>query len=489
MNLPALGVGITYHEGLDPILESKNGLVDVVEIEPQTIWFDIKQRSDTYAVDNSALNHLKSLRFPKILHGVGFPIGGTRTSDPSQIPALLNMVSDLQVSWISEHLSFNEARRPNGNFKTGILLPPRQTLEGVTAAVNSIKSMAKYLPVPLAVETGVNYLRPRDDELSDGEFVRAVTETANCGLVLDLHNIWTNERNGRQSVEDFVSQIPLNRVWEVHMAGGSEVDGYWVDSHSDGMDERLIDLAGKVIPLLPNLRALIFEIFPSFLPVVGLDLIRSQLRILHQIWGLSANTGPTMYLQSKARNSLINDKISYNTPKPDEWEDVLGSLVVGQKVEGRLAGELAADPGIGLIRKLLASFRSSMIARTLKLTFRLLFLTLGEDSCMRLLEDYWKDYPPELFASSEAEGFVKYLSRRHLDVTYLSEISAFEEAIIASLIYRKHHVVKFRHDPVPIIRALAKGRLPEICREGDFEIEVTPDDPRSIIDMNVSLSH
>jgi len=55
--------------------------------------------------------------------------------------------------------------------------------------------------VPIAIETAVNYLRPRADELGDGEFVAAVAERADCGILLDLHNIYCNALNGRQSVD------------------------------------------------------------------------------------------------------------------------------------------------------------------------------------------------------------------------------------------------------------------------------------------------
>jgi uncharacterized protein (UPF0276 family) len=76
------------------------------------------------------------------------------------------------------------------------------TLDSVLAAVDSIRSIAYRLPVPFAVENGVNYLKPREDELSDGEFVSKVIEYANCGLVLDLHNAWNNEANGHQHMYD-----------------------------------------------------------------------------------------------------------------------------------------------------------------------------------------------------------------------------------------------------------------------------------------------
>ena len=78
----------------------------------------------------------------------------------------------------------------------------------------------------------MNYLKPRGDEIPDGEFVAQPVESADCGILLDLHNIYCNQLNGRQSMEKYLSQIPLEDVWEVHLAGGSELNGFWLDAHS-----------------------------------------------------------------------------------------------------------------------------------------------------------------------------------------------------------------------------------------------------------------
>lgn len=64
--------------------------------------------------------------------------------------------------------------------------------------------------------------------------MRRVVESADCGLLLDLHDLFANALNGRQSLDEFLDLAPLDRVWEVHLAGGMEVDGFWLDAHSGG---------------------------------------------------------------------------------------------------------------------------------------------------------------------------------------------------------------------------------------------------------------
>ena len=125
MDLPSLGVGITYIEGIEPLLEAEAGIVDVLEIEPQTIW--LQDSRGRYKVDERAFDAVRRFPCAKLLHGVGFPVGGTCAPDPAQIPLLRRMLADLRSPWISEHLGFNFVRSPNRSFHTGFLLPPRQT--------------------------------------------------------------------------------------------------------------------------------------------------------------------------------------------------------------------------------------------------------------------------------------------------------------------------------------------------------------------------
>src|SRR5262249_28157415 len=145
----------------------------------------------------------------KLVHGVGFPVGGSRLPDARHLEPLIETIECLASPWASEHLGFNTF---GDGVNTGFLLPPLQTAAGMDAAVASVRRVADALPVPFLIETGVNYLQPQPGCLSDGAFVAAVAEAADCGILLDLHNLWANELNGRQAVREFVSQLPLERV-------------------------------------------------------------------------------------------------------------------------------------------------------------------------------------------------------------------------------------------------------------------------------------
>jgi uncharacterized protein len=479
--LPELGAGIIYASEIEPLLEQHPELFDVIEVEPQATWLATRDAKHPYRIVEDVLEHIAQLPGRKLVHSVGTPIGGTVRPDPAQFELLRQTIERFDSPWASDHLSFNHT----SEFNTGFFLPPRQTVEGVEAVVRSIHDLQKALPVPLAVETGVNYLRPRSDEMDDGAFVAAVVEAADCGLLLDLHNIFANALNGRQPLEAYVSQLPLDRIWEIHIAGGMELDGFWLDAHSGAIPDPLFDVARQLIPALPNLKAIIFEIFPSFIPIVGLDLIREQMERLHELWQLRR---PVQNDRSWLRSTFPRDRNEShpNAPLPEIWERALGNLVIGRAPDDELGQELASDPGVAVINRLIEEFRASMIVRVLRLSSRLMMLALGPDVFRRILADFWSKTPPQQFAMSEADAFAEYLIAMNFKVPQLFKILEFERAAIATLTDDQSRIVKFEIDPLPMLRALAEGRLTDIPGEpGAYEIEITADGPVSVTGMDL----
>ena len=470
MNRSALGVGITYAPGIEPLLVEGERLFTVVEIEPQMYWYQTSREEERYRVDPAAMARFQALPQTKIIHGVGFPVGGARRPDPRHLPPFLRMIEALNAVWASEHLSFNQAGGPQGDFYTGFLLPPRQTEEGVATAAERIREVAGQLPVPFSIETGVNYLRPRKDELTDGAFVGAVAEEADCGILLDLHNLWANERNGRQSVEAFLAEIPLDRVWEVHLAGGFEYRGYWLDAHSGEVPSELMALAGRILPMLPNLKALIFEILAPYIPRVGLDRLKHQAERLHILW---ENRAPASGAGHSVSPPPPRIRTIPNAPNPIEWEDLLGAIVIGRKSDHPLDHVLAEDPGVAVLSALAKEARAGMLVDALTLTCRLLLLHQGADLFRELLGDFWRRTPPELFASAEAEAFSTYLDIQSLNLPHLSEVLAFERAVLLALIDGKRSRVRFSCEPIPLLKALARAAPPDAAISKDCEIDVT----------------
>jgi uncharacterized protein len=482
MNLPELGVGLNWSPELDRISKDNEDLIDVVEVEPQSLWRrDID--TDGLMLDQVSLQNLRQLRKPILAHSVALAVGGTQPAPCMELSNLSATAKELSSPWVSEHLSFNRIADEAGEWQSGFLLPPRQTIAGVAAAIASVQALSAGVTMPLAVETGVNYLRARSDELPDGEFVARVAEGADCGILLDLHNVWTNARNGRQPLAEYIDQIPLERVWELHLAGGHSHRGFWLDSHSGMVSPELMELATRIVPRLPNLKAIVFELFPAYLPKILPSAFRTQLEALHRLWDrrntASSIFGPKRFSQSP----------SDSPPVPAEWEQTLGKLAVHKPCTSPLAQELRRDPGLSVIREMVEKFRGSMVVRTLRLTSRLIMLERGPAYLEQLLAEFWKSHAPQPFALDEAKAFAGFLREQKPYVPFLPEVLAYDCAVIAVALDGEERRVPFGADPLPLLRALGAGRRPTEITKGKYEIRLTPDlvegEARALSSMDV----
>jgi hypothetical protein len=147
---------------------------------------------------------------------------------------------------------------------------------------------------------------------------------------------------------------------------------------------------------------------------------------------------------------------------------------------------LDADPGElrsgrSQTKEHLHEFRASLIVGVLRLTSRLIMLALGPQAFRTILADYWSKVPPQMYGALEADAFAEYLERIDLGVPHLAKILEFERAVAATLVDDEVRIVHFDFEPIPLLRALAEGRLPDAPSEpGNFEIELTAEGPAGI---------
>jgi uncharacterized protein (UPF0276 family) len=473
------GVGLVYSPELAPLFEDRN-VVNVLELEPQVFWdAAYGQGGLHYRVSEAVLEQIAQFPQRKLLHGIGQPVGGTVDDPLEYLEPLRHVIERLDPEWISEHLSFNRTCN-NGQCKeTGFLLPPRQSSAGIAKAVSNIKRYSQQVALPFAFETGVNYLRSRPDEVEDGAFFAAIAAQAECGILLDLHNLWCNERNGRQPVLDVVDQIPLERVWELHLAGGMKYEGYWLDAHSDAVPEQVVQIAAKVVPRLPNLAAIIFEILPYHLHRVGIDGVYRQLEALHELWNLKMPqlvTPSRLAAMRGEHREYIGHCPSAGEGEVVAWERALVAALGGCAISDYRFMDLVDDPGTDVLRQLVGDARRSSLARALRYTTLLLLLNTGPSETHELLDEYFSNHAPESFASLEANHFATFLQGRALcdRIPYLAETLAFEQALVRAIAFGATTDLVWSIDPTALFESLDKGCAPRGLRAVRSTMRVSP---------------
>jgi len=405
--IPTCGVGVVWWPELDALCRPAEGLVQVIEAEPETFWAPRPDQPDGFTSRlPAAVAHLAQ---PKLLHGVGAPFGGSAVQGAGHRAALAGDIAALRPSWISDHLNFNQftpAEAPDHAINTGFLMPPAQCPDGVAIAAARIRDRQATTGLPVAFEVPVSYLPPRPGEMADGDFAAAVAQAADCGILLDLHNLLCNERNGRQTVAAFCDAIPLDRVWEIHLAGGEAADEWWMDAHCGLVEPALMSMVADLVPRLPCLGAIIFEILPDHVPQIGLDAIGRMLGQLNDIWATRVrNAGPL---------PLPPATITTDTMNPVDWERVLGAAVTGMDTPAlpdALAewARMAARP-LSLYKTLAQETRASALVDTAPRTIRTLLRQMGEARTRDLLARFWRTAAPAYAAADEARAFLRFVN-------------------------------------------------------------------------------
>lgn len=467
-----LGVGLVYWTELAPLFRENVAGLSVLELEPQPFWRkSLAGGCPEHIPDSAAIAAIATLPHHKLVHSVSLPLGGLNSYDGAQTAPLQDAVRRLRPEWVSEHLSFNAFQADDQKtHAAGFLLPPRQTSAGVDVAVANILRFASKVSAPVAFETGVNYLQPRSDEMTDGEFFASIAGAADCGILLDLHNLWANERNGRQSLERVLDALPADRVWEIHLAGGMMLDGYYIDGHSGAIPRALLEIAEAIVPRLPNLGAIIFEVLPSYIPQLGLDGVREQIACMAELWRRRPAQPVSIprQLVEHAPPHRVNDDVA-------AWERTLASLVLGHAESADNFG-LTTDGGTKILRALAEEARNNQIVRAARYTLTLLTMHLGPSAVGDLLRDYYMHSYPDLYASAEADGFMTYLAERipklpH--VPYLIEVIRFEHALIRASLYGTPSNIDWQIDPVELFEALDAGRAPAPTRQAPFVMTIS----------------
>ncbi len=199
---------------------------------------------------------------PVVLHGTSLSIGSVDRLDEDFLEKLGALAKDVRARWVSDHICFSSA----GGAQFHNLLPLPFSREAVRHVVKRVGRVKRYLGLPFALENPSYYATLPGSEMSEAEFISEIVERSDCGLLLDVNNVYVNcmnhasgapgapahEREARalEAARRFLRSIPLERVMEVHLAGHERV--------RVGRSPMILDTHGA--PVAPPVRALLAEL-------------------------------------------------------------------------------------------------------------------------------------------------------------------------------------------------------------------------------------
>jgi uncharacterized protein len=267
---PVSGVGLGLRRSmLDPLLATPLAGVDFMEVAPEN-WLGVGGalgRKFRECID----------RYPFVLHGLSLSLGGPAPLDERLLERIRAFMDQHGIRYYTEHLSWTA---DDGQLYD--LMPIPFTGQAVRHVASRIRRAMEILERPIAVENASYYAAP-GRELEEGEFLRAVLEEADCGLLLDVNNVYVNAINHGYQAESFLAGLPAERIVYLHVAGHYvEAEDLRVDTHGAAVCDPVWDLLDQTYArfgVIPTLLERDFNIPPLAELQRELDIIRAlQLR-------------------------------------------------------------------------------------------------------------------------------------------------------------------------------------------------------------------
>lgn len=252
-------VGLGFREQLRADIFLNRGDIDVLEITTDHYIDASKSKSD----------ELKILKdhFVLLPHCLDLSLGSAEGIDGEYLEKVANVVEKVDPPWFSDHFCFTRS----GGHKIGHLAPIPFTREAVDVFVGNIASVRKRIRTPLLLENIAYLVRFPFGEMSEAEFITRVCEESDCGLLLDVTNLYVNSVNFDFDWREFLDAIPLERVRQIHFVGYRKHGKRLIDAHSDETGDEVWQVFEEALRRCPVEAAILErdDNFPDFAELVG----------------------------------------------------------------------------------------------------------------------------------------------------------------------------------------------------------------------------
>ncbi|MGH7843436.1 MAG: MNIO family bufferin maturase [Candidatus Binataceae bacterium] len=217
--LPTLGTGVGLrrpHYG------------QVIGERPAMEWFEVITENFMVA-GGRPLEVLEQVRanYPIVLHGVSMSLGSTDRLNRDHLNGVAELARRCEPAWISDHLCWTGV----GGRNLHDLLPLPYTEETVRHVAGRIRQVQELLGRHILIENVSSYLSYTHSTMTEWEFVSAIATEADCGILLDINNIFVSAFNHRFDAKQFIEGIQVDRVVQFHLAGHSDHGKYLLDTH------------------------------------------------------------------------------------------------------------------------------------------------------------------------------------------------------------------------------------------------------------------
>lgn len=256
---PAWGVGIGYRSCIHREVMASAADIDFLEI-PAEDYVDANRRRYADPEERCLKEAVK--RFPSVGHGSDVSVGSAEPPPPDYLDRVAKFAQRVPIGEYSEHLTCTRAGKESVH--SFIAIP--FTDLGVAATAANARRVAQRVGLPFLLENVCYHFEIPGSAMPEEEFIKRVVAEVDCGILLDITNVYINATNHHYDPHRFIRSLPAERILHSHYCGVvRQPDGYLLDTHSEITPPEVWDLVDEALACTA-LRALILERDSDFLP-------------------------------------------------------------------------------------------------------------------------------------------------------------------------------------------------------------------------------
>ena len=236
---------------------------------PEVDWFEVL--SDNYLYTRGRpLEILDQIaeRYPVVMHGVSLSVGSTDPLDLDYLGELKTLRERIGARWVSDHLCWTGVAGRNNHD----LLPLPFTEEALLHTARRVRQIQDFLGAPLVLENPSSYVEFAGTPLREWEFLKGVVELADCGILLDVNNVYVSAKNHGFNAEEDLAAVPMERVVQIHVAGHTDYGTHAIDTHVGPVPDPVWQLLARARALGADAPVLLE--WDSDIP--ALDVVRAE---------------------------------------------------------------------------------------------------------------------------------------------------------------------------------------------------------------------
>jgi uncharacterized protein (UPF0276 family) len=281
---------LLYNPATPDVIGHAPELVEYLAVMPDRLWFDFgikavagRRFHRTLGAMEEVRRHARTRKLAG--HGLGLSLPSAMPLDEPFVAAIATMSADLGgFLWYSEHLSlFITPKGSVPNAQAGLGLPVVYDEEALEIISTKLSRLRQRLGCRLLLENGSFFTPVPDMDMSEPAFLNRLYADGHCGTLLDLHNLYVGWRNGGTQPEAYLEELDPDAVEEIHLAGGDDFAGFYMDSHSGFTPPDVWRYAFDYAPRFRRLRAITFEFQETYYDRLRPDGVVAELTRMHEL--------------------------------------------------------------------------------------------------------------------------------------------------------------------------------------------------------------